>query len=158
MKIKIKILEYIYHKNTKFFQDKTPKINLEKIYEDNKDFFEAQLVKDFTGFIPKEVSEPTLRAFKDYGQDFERWTLWQSWYVNRRAINDPLKITYYAGMMLYLKVLNTMARTNQKNYQPNLSVQNEGNKKVEVPFIEKALEGLDEFNKGINKKNDVQNN
>ena len=94
-------------------------LDLEKIYNENKHYFELLLCKDFVGYIPKEIQEPVINNFfKEYGEQVERWTMWHSWYINRKALNDPQKITFYAGMMVYLKVLNTLAKVNKKNYQP----------------------------------------
>jgi hypothetical protein len=131
-----------------FFKPK--KLDLEKIYEENKFEFELLLIKDFVGYIPKDIQEPALNIFKEYGEVFERWTLWQSWYVNRKVINDPLKITFYNGMMVYLKVLNTMARTFKKNAQPQSKAPQE--EVVATSFLESALEDLDFFRKNVNKK------
>lgn len=127
-------------------------LDLEKIYNDNKHFFELMLVKDFVGYIPKDVQEPALKIFKEYGEQFERWTLWQSWYVNRRAINDPVKIGFYNGMMVYLKVLNTLARVNKKNYQPERKPLPEANE-VETSWIEEALKGVNSFNDYVEAQN-----
>lgn len=124
-------------------------IDLEKIFNENKFQFELLLLKDFTGYIPKDVQEPVLKMFKEYGEDFERWTLFQSWYVNSRAINDPLKITFYNGMMLYLKTLNTMAKIHKKNFQPPIPLKESG--EVATPWIDSALQDLDYFRNNVNK-------
>ena len=124
-------------------QDKP--LDLEKIYNENRHEFEMLLIKDFVGYIPKDVNEPALKVFKEFGEVFERWTLWQSWYVNRRAINDPIKITFYNGMMLYLKVLNTMARVNSKNYIPIIKPKIVEAEVGASNFIDDALKGVSEF-------------
>ncbi len=77
--------------------------------------------------------------------------MWQSWYINRKAINDPLKITFYSGMMVYLKILNTLARVNKRTYQPSQSVSPEI--KVGASMLDDALEGLKEFNEKLNENN-----
>ena len=129
---------------------KKKKLDLEKIFNEHKFEFELLLIKDFTGYIPKDVQEPVLKMFKEYGEDFERWTLFQSWYVNSRAINDPLKITFYNGMMLYLKTLNTMAKINKKNSQtPRPQIKQE--EVVATNFLEEALQGVKAFTDNINK-------
>src|SRR5580692_955677 len=92
-------------------------LDLDKIFDANKEYFELLLVKDFVGYIPKEISEPSLKIFQEHGEMFERWILWQSWYINRKALNDPLKIPFYNGMMVYLKVLYTMARLHKQTYK-----------------------------------------
>lgn len=129
------------------FKEKKIKLDLDKIYEENKHYFELLLVKDFVGYIPKDVNEPALKMFKEYGEIMEQWTLWHSWYVNRRAMNDPIKISFYNGMMVYLKVLNTMARINKKNYQPEKKQVEE--EIVATSFLDSALEDLKEFQNGI---------
>jgi hypothetical protein len=128
------------------------KLDLEEVYLNNQHFFELRLLKDFVGYIPKDVSEPTLNIFKDHGEAMERWTLWQSWYINGRYINDPKHIEFSHGMMVYLKMLNTMAKLQKKNFQPAVrQVQNE--EVVASSFIDKALEGLKEFQDGNTKNN-----
>ena len=133
-------------------------IDLEKIFNEHKFEFELLLLKDFTGYIPKDVQEPVLKMFKEYGEDFERWTLFQSWYVNSRAINDPLKITFYNGMMLYLKTLNTMARVYKKNSQTSRP-QIKQEEVVATNFLEDALQGIKEFKNGnkITENNQTNN-
>ena len=54
-------------------------------------------------------------------------------------------------MMVYLKVLNTIARVNRKNYQPDIK---RVEQIVELPFIEKALNGIKEFQDEL-KKNQI---
>ena len=131
---------------------KPKKLDLEKIYNDHKFEFELLLIKDFVGYIPKDVNEPALKVFKEFGEVFERWTLWQSWYINTRAMNDPIKLALYNGMMIYLKVIHTLARVNKKNYQPPQPV---AQGEVATPWIDEALSGLKQFNEGV--KNDKGN-
>jgi len=130
--------------------EKVKPLDLEKIFNEHKYEFETLLVKDFIGYIPKEINEPTLKVFREFGEQFEKWTLWQSWYINHKAIRDPLKITFYDGMMVYLKVLNTMAKTNKKSSFVEAKG-NIGDKKVEAPYIDAALSGIEEFKNNVNK-------
>ena len=132
-------------------------LDIEKIYNEHKFEIELLLIKDFVGFIPKDVQEPALNVFKEHGEIFERWTLWQSWNINRKALNDPLKISLYSGMMVYLKVLNTMARTFKKNAQPQ-SVAPQESEVVATSFLDSALEDLDFFKKNVNKKDNQTDN
>lgn len=104
-------------------------IDLDKIFEENKGYFEILFIKDFTGYIPKEVMEPTLKIFEDHAEMFERWTLWQSYYINRKVLGEPMKIPFYNGMLVYLKLLNTMARINKKS---DISSPIQVNKNVET--------------------------
>lgn len=136
------------------FKKKKEVINLEKIYNENREVFEHLLIKDFVGYIPDNVQEPVLKCFKEYGEAFEKWCLWQSWYINTRAMNDPLKIPLYNGMMVYLKVLHTLGKTNKKNYQPPIP---QNKDEVVVPsFIDSALEGLNYFKDNVNKTKSVE--
>ena len=128
---------------------KTKPIDLEKIYKENKNVFELFLIKDFVGYIPKDIQEPTLKCFKEYGEIFEKWTLWQSWYINTRAINDPLKIPFYQGMMVYLKVLNTMAKINKQNYQP--TPKDKLDEKVVSSWVDDAINEINYFKTNVNK-------
>ena len=152
--MKSKILNYIYKNNSEFFYNKVlknvppEKIDLEKVYEENKKYFETLFVKDFIGYIPKEVNEPALKAFENNGDAIEKWILWQSWYINRKALNEPVKILFYSGMMVYLKVLYTLANANKKI--PTVYVPRE--EKVEQSFLDKALSGVDDFRNNFNKK------
>jgi hypothetical protein len=131
------------------FKKKEVKLDLEKVYEEHKHTLELLMVKDFIGQIPKEINEPALKIFESQAEMFEKWILWQSYYVNRKVINDPVKIGFYNGMMVYLKVLHTIARVNKKDYTAPKKVES---KEVEIPWIDKALQGISEF------KNDLQNN
>lgn len=157
--MKNKILSWIYSKNSSFFEKKVlgniasisfSEKELENIFTRYEYFFELLLIKSFTGYIPKDVNEPSLKFFKEYGEQMERWTLWQSWYVNRKALNDPLKVPFYNGMMVYLKILNTVAGIQKKNAQPKMNMKQE-ELVVEPSYIEKALQGIDEFNQNVNK-------
>lgn len=148
--MKNRFLNYIYRKNKKFFESK---INFEELYDDNSHYFDILSLKQFIGYIPKSVNEPALKIFEDYGEAVEKWTLWQSWYINRKLINDPLKISFYHGMMMYIKVLNTMSRIHKKTYIMPTSTEQD-DKKVESPWIDKALEGIAEFKSKLKEKNE----
>ena len=130
---------------------KPKKLDLEKIFNEHKFELELLLLKDFTGYIPKDVQEPVLGIFREYGEAIERWTLWQSWYINNKAVNDPLKITVYNGMMILLKSWHTMAKVNKKNFQPPVKQKESG--EVATPWIDSALEDLDYFRTNAKNKN-----
>lgn len=147
--MKQKFLNFIYRNNKKFFEDK---IDLTDLYDKNKHFFDLLTVKEFVGHIPKSVNEPALKIFEDQSEMFEKWILWQSWYLNRKVINDPVKIGFYNGMMVYLKVLYTIARVNKKTFIPPTPIQEEP--KVETPWIEKALETISDFKRDVKAKRD----
>ena len=142
--MKNKILKYLYNKFP-------PKINLEDVYEKNKSFFERKFVEEFTGYIPKELKEPTLKIFSDQAETFQKWILWQSYYINRKSLHDIKNLVKYDGMMIYLKVLYLMAEVNKKPYMAQTD--NVENKKVEVPWVDKALTGVEEFSNEFNKNN-----
>lgn len=152
--MKNKILDLIWNRYSSYFEKFIvhEKPDLEKIFNENKHYFELLLVKDFVGFIPKDIQEPALNIFKEGGEQFERWTLWQSWYINRKAINDPIKITFYNGMMVYLKVLNTLARVNKKNYQPTENKVVE--ESVASSWVDDALADVKGFQEGLQKLKD----
>ncbi len=157
-----KILKYIYNKYPEFFQNEVKKefteknqtdlirANLEDLYEKNKHFFELLLVRDFVGYIPKDINEPTLKIFEEYGDIFEKWIMWHSWYINRKAMNDPMKIPFYSGMMVYLKVLFTISSTNKKNKTPDIKPEDTKVDKKKSS-IEEALEGISQFKIGVEK-------
>lgn len=150
--MKNKILSWIFKNNEEFFQKNVihPPIDLEKIYAENKHIFELLLIKDFTGKIPKDVTEPALKIFEEHGESFERWILWNSYYINKKAVNDPLKISLYSGMMIYLKVLHVMSMTNKKTYTPKL--QSISKEEVETPWIDKVLTDINDFKKDAKNK------
>lgn len=164
--MKNKILNFIFTKYHSFFVNEVKNELIEKdltdikradlteLFENNKHFFELLLIKDFVGYIPENVNEPALKAFEDNGDAIEKWILWQSWYINRKALNDPTKILFYNGMMVYLKVLYTLANVNKKFKAP---VINRQDTKVEIPWIEQALSGVQSFTTDF-KKQDGNNN
>ena len=129
---------------------KPKKLDLEKIFNEHKFEFELLLIKDFIGYIPKDVQEPALNMFKEYGEQIERWTLWQSWRINGKAVHDPLKITSYEGMMIMLKVWYSLAKTFKKNAQPQANPQQEV---VATSYLDSALEGLNYFKANAKNKN-----
>lgn len=152
----------MYGKSTQFFYDKVvsdfqliEQKELDKVYEANSHYFDTLSLKSFVGYIPKDVTEPVLKVFEDYGESIERWTLWQSWYINRKAMNDPLKLDFYHGMMMYIKVLNTMSRIHKKPYLQSKPITNDT--KVETPWIDTVLEDINTFKESI-KKNETQTN
>lgn len=126
------------------------KENLENLYNENKDFFQDMLVREFVGYVPKEINEPTLKFFSDNAAMFQKWVLWQSHYINRKAMHDPLKLPRYEGMMIYLKVLHTIASANKSVVSPDAPPEKEQPK--EVPVIEKELEALSAFKDGLKPK------
>lgn len=164
--MKSKILNYIFHRYHDYFLKEVKSELIEKnltdikrsdlteLFENNKHFFELLLIKDFVGHIPQDVNEPALKAFEENGDAIEKWILWQSWYINRKALNDPMKILFYNGMMVYLKVLYTLANVNKKYKAPVIQKQNT---KVEIPWIEQALSGVQSFTTDFKKHNDNKN-
>lgn len=128
--------------------DTTSEEFLTKTFNEHKLFFEDLLVKDFIGKIPKEVNEPVLKFFSDQSEMVQRWVLWQSHYLNRRALHDIARIPHYDGMMVYLKVLFSIAERGKKgpveNPRPEKPVQQE-----ERPLVEKELEVLENFKRGF---------
>src|SRR5665647_2426714 len=102
--MKNKILNYIFNRYHSFFINEVKNELIEKdltdikradlteLFENNKHFFELLLIKDFVGYIPENVNEPALKVFEENGDAIEKWILWQSWYLNRKALNDPVKI------------------------------------------------------------------
>lgn len=140
---KVKYIQTLKEANNKWARESQKSDeNLLRIFNNNKHHFELLLIKDFVGYIPKDISEPALKVFEEYGEAFERWILWQSYYINKKAVNDPLKITLYNGMMIYLKVLQVMCMVNKRTYVPK-EIKSDG--EVDAPWIDKALSGLKEF-------------
>ncbi len=152
--MKNKILEWFYKNNTQFFVQRVkdlivvPPIDLDKVFIENKEYFESLLIKDFIGNIPKEVNEPNIALMKENSEMFQRWVLWQSYYVNRKAIHDQPNLQKYDGMMIYLKVLHLIAETSKKK---GVVVHKQDTTEKETPWLETALEGVTNFNEGIKK-------
>lgn len=128
-------------------------IDLREIYNAHKSEFESFLVEDFTGYIPKEISEPTLKIFKEHGESFQKWILWQSYYINKKALNDIPNLQKYNGMMVYFKVLHYLAETQKSGVvKPTETVVEK-----ETPWVEKAISGVEEA-KSIYAKNNKRTN
>ena len=149
--MKNRFLGWIYRNNKSYFDSK---LILEDVFTENKSYFELLFIKDFVGHIPKEVNEPALKIFEEYAEVIERWVMWQSWYINRKAMNDVIKIPFYNGMMVYLKVLYSIARLNKK---PLKKVEPKP-QEVETPWIDIALQGLSDFKNGIKKDDNKEDN
>lgn len=154
--IKQKIIWYLYKINPSFFLkdiqqylskkllDNLEEKSIESLYDKHREKFEQLLVRDFVGFIPKDVNEPALKIFEDHAESFQKWILWQSYYINRKALHDPLHIPKYDGMMIYLKVMHLMAEANKKKWVAPV-IQN--NTEVEIPWIDKVLQDLEDVKK-----------
>ena len=154
--MKNKFLTWILNNNFDFFLQTFKKTlsdsflkNAEKddmisLYEQNKEFFEELLIKEFVGYIPTNVTEPALKIFEEHAELFQKWIMWQSYYINRKALHDPVHIPKYDGMMIYLRVLHLMAENNKK---AKPITQTSVNQKVEQPWLDKALEGISEYKK-----------
>jgi hypothetical protein len=147
MKIQTKLLKVF---NLQVIEKPKP-LDLDKTFENNKEYFELLFIKDFTGYIPKEINEPVLKIFEDQGEMVERWTLWHSWYINRKALSDPLKIPFYNGMMIYLKLLNSIARVNKKVYAPIPKQTQSVDKK---PTVDDFINDVEYFRKNANIQTD----
>lgn len=123
--------------------------DLRKTFNSNRELFESFLVQDFIGFIPENINEPALKIFEDHAELFQRWVMWQSYYINRKSLHDNKNIEKYDGMMIYLKVLFLMAEANKKSKKPEKKTINS---EPEQSFLDKALEGLNDFRKGHDDK------
>lgn len=130
------------------------KPNLEKLYSDNKDVFQELMVKEFVGYIPKEINEPTLKFFSDNAGMIQKWVLWQSWYVNRKSIHDPLRLARYEGMMVYLAVLHKLANASAGIPIPDAVPPK--TPEPEMPMVEKELSALNDFRNGFKKSEDTE--
>lgn len=163
-----KILSYIYENNATFFVEKTrSKISkyyikgmkdksLTQVYRENKEFFNEIIVEDFVGYIPKSTKEPVLKIFAEYAEPFQQWLLWQSHLINKKSLHDIKNVARYDGMMIYLKILYTIADMNKRfkisAYQAATAVA----EKVEEPsWLDGALKDIEEFKKHANKNNET---
>lgn len=154
--MKQKILNYIYNKYESFFREKVlENLNnkdFEKLYTDNSHAFDLLSLKEFVGYIPKDVREPVLKVFEEYGEAWERWTLYQSWYLNKKMMADPAKQVLYYGMLMYVKNLHTLANIHKKPYVKPATVGEEN--EVDVPWIEKALADVEYYKDNFGKKDE----
>lgn len=92
-----KILKFLYNKYEKQFQD----------------FFVESLI----GYIPKDVNEPAIDFLKQGSERLEKWLLYQSYYLNRKAINDLKNAERYQGMLLNIKFLLIVSAQKRKQKQ-----------------------------------------
>lgn len=155
------LLKFIFKKYKSFFVNEflsePPKLTdakeITKIYQDNKSLFEELLVQDFIGHIPKEINEPALRALSHDPESLEKWLLWHSYYVNRKVVRDPERIQFYDGIMVYLKVFLTIARTNKTVSKMENTVSRETSSMNTLKWVDEALSGVKAFKKGYENKN-----
>lgn len=159
-----KFLKYIYDKNTSFFVDRTKsKISkyyikgmkdkaLTQVYRENKEFFNQVITEDFVGYIPKSVKEPVLKIFSEYAEPFQRWLLWQSHLINKKSLHDKKNLERYDGMMIYLKILYTIADMNKRFETPKQAQPITTDEKVEeVSWLENALSEINQFKTDVKK-------
>lgn len=124
--------------------------DLEKLYNENKEFFQEMLIKEFVGYVPREVDEPVLKFFSDHAPMIQKWLLWQSWYINRKAMHDPIKLMRYDGMMVVYAVLYKMVSVST-NIIPSEKPP-EKQSEPEIPLIDKELDALQNFKSGFKEK------
>lgn len=155
--MKEKILNYIYSKYESFFREKVLKSlkndDFEKLYTSNSHAFDLLALKEFVGYIPKDVREPILKVFEEHGEAWERWTLFQSWYLNKKMMADPAKQLLYYGMLIYIKQIHTMASVHKKTYiKPPANTDEE---EVDVPWIDKVLADVQHYKDNFKKKDEI---
>lgn len=127
-----------------------PAPDLENLYNENKDFFQEMLVREFVGYVPKEINEPVLKFYADHAPMIQKWLLWQSHFINRKAMHDPLKLPRYEGMMVVYTVLFKLASAST-NIIPSEKPPVKENE-PDQPLIEKELETLAGFKEGFKPK------
>lgn len=80
------------------------KIVLSYLFYKYRDFFEEKMVEEFMAKTSDEVKEPALDFLAHGKQKLEKWILFQSYFMQRKAVNDISKAQFYQGAMLYLAI------------------------------------------------------
>src|SRR5574343_1261199 len=70
-------------------------------------FYEA-VCEDFLGSIPKPVRDNALAVFEERKDTMTKYFLWQSYIIQRKAVNDLRKADFYLGMLTNIKMYLTL--------------------------------------------------
>lgn len=149
----MEMLSKFHEDDLKIIDNLSGKITPEEMrqaYSNNKEFFYDLFMEEFLGHIPVSVKEPTITIFRDHAEQLERWLLYQSYYVNRKAIRDKDNIKFYDGMMIFLKIMYVMSSVNRSD-KALLPKPKNVPETPEKPWVDTALESLKDFRNGFNK-------
>lgn len=76
---------------------------LKFLYNRYETKFQDFLVESMVGYIPKDVHEPTVEFLKNGSEKLEKWLMFQSYQINRRAMTDFKNTERYQGMLVNIK-------------------------------------------------------
>lgn len=86
---------------------------LKFLYYANKQAFHDFLIEDFVGEIPREVQEPALTFLANGKIILQKWVLFHAHLLQRRIVVEPKAIERNQGMLLYLKLFQTLVTRSQ---------------------------------------------
>ena len=88
------------------------------IYKRYETKFQDFMVESLVGYIPKDVHEPTVEFLKQGSEKLEKWLLFQSYQINRRAITDFKNTERYQGMLVNIKTFLLISAAKQQKEIP----------------------------------------
>jgi len=110
-----------------------------------KVFYEC-VVSDFLGTIPKAVTDNALGVFEERREKLQKWFLYQSFVIQRKAVSDIRKADFYLGMLTNIKMYLTLIENNEFQ-KPKEEVK----KVVEKPDNSKEISAVEKFRKSFKK-------
>ena len=109
-----------------------------------KNEFEELMVREFIGKTNPTIEEPAINFLANGKERLEPWFLHQSYYLQRKSVNDAKNAAVYQGALLYLSIM--LKIINQKKPQKeNIKVIEE--KESAFEKMNKAFAGLKEMRK-----------
>jgi hypothetical protein len=117
------------------------------IYNRYQKIFSSFLVEDFVGQIPKSVRDNALAVFEERKDSLTKYFLWQSFIIQRKAVNDLRKADFYLGMLTNIKMYLTILDAEKVP----VVKEKESKKITPRPDISNELNAVEKFKKGLKK-------
>lgn len=116
------------------------KIILKFLFERYKPYFSSLFVESLVGEMPKEVNDSAIAFLANGKEKLEKWLLWNSYLIHRKAMGDLNNSQYYLGILTHIKILTILVTKNK----PTEKIIIENEKSTEKKY-EKEIEGVDKF-------------
>jgi hypothetical protein len=111
--------------------------------------------EDFLTNIPKEVSDPSITLLVTQKEQIEKWLRYEAYLIIRRATITPKHADYYTGVLTAIKTILALisvkakGRNVIKDFGETINIKEYAEQEAKR---KKALEGIDNFKKGVVKK------
>lgn len=110
-----------------------------------KVFYEC-VSEDFLGSIPKRINENALAVFEERRETLQKWFLYQSFIIQRKAVSDIRRADFYLGMLTNIKMYLTLIESDEVKVPKQVIP-----KKQPREDISKEIGAVEAFRKGLKK-------